>query len=74
LEASVHALKILGSGAKPRPPHAIRRAISCGTIRRILRPKRPQTTMKAWNAGSRDHGGVRTAEGTNWHGRRQTSL
>ena len=34
--------------SKPQSPQAIGRARSCGTIRRILRPKRHQTTMKAW--------------------------
>ena len=48
LGASVHALKILGSGEKPQSPQAIRRAKSRGTIRRILRPKRHQITMKVW--------------------------
>ncbi len=33
---------------KPRSPQAIRRSLSCGTIRRILRPRPTQTTMKAW--------------------------
>ena len=48
LGASVHALKILGSGAKPQSPQAIRRSLSCGTLRRILRPQQTQTTTKAW--------------------------
>ena len=37
-----------GVWGKPQSPQAIGRARSCGTIRRILRPKRHQTTMKAW--------------------------